>query len=82
MAQSKELNENCVQIPLPYLLCFPEISYQIALQLAPPEGDCSKAMDAFGLIPPSQLVIGYYWLAFLNQVCRVEDALVKFPIHS
>ena len=24
--------------------------------------------DAFGLNPPSQLVIGYDWLAFLNQV--------------
>ena len=23
--------------------------------------------DAFGLHPPSQLVIGYHWLAFLNQ---------------
>ena len=27
-----------------------------------------KAPDAFGLNHPSQLVIGYHWLAFLNQV--------------
>ena len=26
------------------------------------------APDGFGLNPPSQLVIGYHWLAFLNQI--------------
>ena len=26
------------------------------------------APDAFGLDPPSQLVLEYHWLAFLNQV--------------
>ena len=26
-----------------------------------------QASDAFGLNPPSQLVIGYHWLTFLNQ---------------
>ena len=27
-----------------------------------------KASHAFGLNPPNQLVIGYHWLTFLNQV--------------
>ena len=27
-----------------------------------------QAPDAFGLNPPSQLVLGYHWLVFLNQV--------------
>ena len=27
-----------------------------------------QAPDAFGLNPPTQLVLGYHWLAFLNQV--------------
>ena len=26
--------------------------------------------DAFGINPPSQLVIAYHWLAFLNQVLK------------
>ena len=30
----------------------------------------SQASDAFGLHPPSQLVLGYHWLAFLNQICK------------
>ena len=29
-----------------------------------------QAPDTFGLNPPSHLVIGYHWLAFLNQVCK------------
>ena len=29
-----------------------------------------QAPDAFGLNPPGQLVIGYHWLAFLNQVLK------------
>ena len=32
------------------------------------EGHPSHAPDAFGLNPPSQLIIRYHWLAFLNQV--------------
>ena len=39
----------------------------------------SQASDYFGLNLPSQLVIGYHWLASLNQVRRVEDAVVKVP---
>ena len=35
--------------------------------------------DTCGLNLPSQLVIGYHWLAFLNKVCRVADAVVKVP---
>ena len=31
-------------------------------------GSPAQAPDAFGLNPPSQLVIGNHWLAFLNQV--------------
>ena len=31
-------------------------------------GHRSQAPNAFGLKPPSQLVIGYHWLAFLSQV--------------
>ena len=27
-----------------------------------------QAPDAFGFNPPSQLVLGYHWLAFLNQI--------------
>ena len=46
----------------------------------PPPGSCGvwfllphmglrpQAPDVFGLKPPSQLVIGYHWLAFLNQI--------------
>ena len=29
-----------------------------------------QSPDAFGLNPPSQLDLGYHWLAFLNQVRR------------
>ena len=28
----------------------------------------TQAPDTFRLNPPSQLIIGYHWLAFLNQV--------------
>ena len=31
-------------------------------------GHHSKASDVFGLSPPSQLVIKYQWLVFLNQI--------------
>ena len=44
-----------------------------------------QAPDGFGLNPPSQLVIGYHWLTFLNQVrrnlsliyckCRVQNRI-------
>ena len=27
-----------------------------------------QVRDAFGLNPPSQLIIGYHWVVFLNQV--------------
>ena len=36
-----------------------------------------RAPDPFGLNPPNQLVIRYRWLAFLNQVRLVADAVVK-----
>ena len=41
-----------------------------------PEGG-ERGPDSFALNPPSQLVIGYHWLAFLYQVRGVEDAFVK-----
>ena len=31
-----------------------------------------QAPHAVGLNPPSQLVIGYHWLAFLNQVNQIQ----------
>ena len=31
-------------------------------------GTLPQASDTFGLNPTSQLVIGYHWLAFLNQI--------------
>ena len=34
----------------------------------PHRGPCCQAPAAFGLNPPSQLVIGYHWLTLLNQV--------------
>ena len=34
----------------------------------PRPGFHSQAPTDFGLNPPGQLVIGYHWLAFLNQV--------------
>ena len=41
-----------------------------------------QASNAFELNPPSQLVIGHHWLAFLNQVCRESQTqLSTFPIH-
>ena len=33
-----------------------------------PPGARPQAPDAFGLNLPGQLVIGYHWLAFLNQL--------------
>ena len=41
------------------------------------EGFRPQAPDAFGLNPPSQLVLGYHWLAFVNQVHKT----FKSPIH-
>ena len=43
----------------------------------PPQNDPTPGTDAFGLNPPSQLVIGYHWLAFPNQVCKKS----QFTIH-
>ena len=34
----------------------------------PPGATPSQAPNDFGLNPPSQLVLGYHWLAFLNRV--------------
>ena len=34
--------------------------------------------DAFGLNPPSQLVIGHYWLSFLNQVHKISSQFSHF----
>ena len=39
----------------------------------------SQVLYRFGLNPPSQLIIGYHWLAFLDQVRRwngVDETLV------
>ena len=39
-----------------------------------------QAPDCFRLNPPSQLDIGYHWLAFLNQVRKEsQTAVVKVP---
>ena len=37
-------------------------------------GPDPQAPDRFGLNPPSQLVIGYHWLAFLNQVLEQSNS--------
>ena len=42
--------------------------YGVLPPTPPRRGPCSHAWYAFGLNPPSQLVIGYHWLAFLNLV--------------
>ena len=41
-----------------------------------PPGTPPQAPNAFGLNPPSQLVVGYLWLAFLDQV-RKEGSRIK-----
>ena len=38
----------------------------------------TQAPNDFGLNPHSQLVIGYHWLAFLNQI---HKNIFKSPIH-
>ena len=45
-----------------------------------PTGGSAPGCDAFGFNPPSQLVLGYLWLAFLNRQFTVPLLNTKLTI--
>ena len=60
------LKKNVIKIRAKKKLC-----YEGSTPLNPPvHGELHpQAPHYFGMISPSQLVIGYHWFAFLTQVC-------------